>query len=303
MIKKVLITGGTGLVGKKITALLLKGGYQVAHVSRSEKPGKNLETFVWDLEKNYLDPAALNKVDAIIHLAGAGVADKKWTDSYKQVILESRTKSTRLLLEALQKSDHRVKVFVSASAIGIYPNDRDAEVFHEDGPHATNFLASVTAAWEQEVDKIAALGIRTVKFRIGIVLSNSGGALVKMAQPIKYGLGAPLGSGKQFMSWIHESDLGSMLIFPLENTDLHGVYNAVSPHAKTNAEVTKAIAKSLNKPCFLPNVPGLLINLAMGEMAGLILGGAHVSSEKIQKAGFKFQFPELSLALNDLLAR
>ena len=303
MIKKVLITGGTGLIGKKITNLLFEKDYQVAHVSRSEKPGKNPETFVWNLDENYLDPAALNGVDAIIHLAGAGVADKKWSASYKQVILESRTKSTRLLRETLEKSNHQVKVFVSASAIGIYPNDQGDKVFYEDGLYATDFLAGVTRAWEQEVDKIAALGIRTVKFRIGIVLSDSGGALVKMAQPVKYGLGAPLGSGEQFMSWIHELDLSRMFIFPLENENLKGVYNAVSPNPETNGAVTKAIAKSLNKPYFMPKIPGFLINLVMGEMSGLVLGGINVSSEKIQKAGFKFKFAELSPALDDLLTK
>lgn len=302
MIKKVLITGGTGLIGNRITGLLLEKGYQVAHVSRSKRPGKSPETFVWDLKENYLDPAALKDVDAIIHLAGAGVADKRWSESYKQVILESRIKSTRLLLEGLQRSNHQVKVFVSASAIGIYPDDQAGMVFDENGPHADNFLAEVTKAWEQEVDKIASLGIRTVKFRIGIVLSNSGGALVKMAQPVKYGLGAPLGSGEQFMSWIHELDLSRMLVFPLEDENLEGVYNAVSPNAKTNTEVTKAIAKSLNKPCFLPNIPGFLIKLVMGEMSGMVLGGINASSQKIQNTGFEFKFEKLSLALDDLLA-
>ena len=303
MIKKILITGGTGLIGKKITGLLLEKGCQVAHVSRSKKPGENPETFVWDLNKNYLDPGALKDVDAIIHLAGAGVADKKWSPGYKQVILESRTKSTRLLLEKLQMSDHQVKVFVSASAIGIYPNDQNEKVFDEGSAHATDFLAEVTKAWEHEVDKIAALGIRTVKFRIGIVLSDSGGALTKMVQPVKYGLGAPIGSGRQFMSWIHEQDLSRMFVFPLENENVEGVYNAVSPNPETNAGVTKAIAKSLNKPYFLPKIPGFLINLVMGEMSTLVLGGINVSSEKIQKAGFSFKFEELSPALDDLLTK
>ena len=302
MIKKVLITGGTGLIGKKITGLLLENNYEVALLSRSQKPGKNPETFVWDLAKNHIDPAALSDVDAIIHLAGAGIADQRWSESYKKVILESRTESTRLLYETLQQTAHQVKVFISASAIGIYPNDQNSKVFHEDGPYAANFLAEVTKAWEFEVDKIADLGIRTVKFRIGIVLSNSGGALVKMAQPVKYGLAAPIGSGEQFMSWIHEMDLSRMFIFPLENHELEGVYNAVSPNPETNAAVTKAIAKSLNKPYFLPKVPGFFINLVMGEMSELVLGGANVSSKKIQNTGFVFRFGDLSPALDDLLA-
>ncbi|MDN5216536.1 TIGR01777 family oxidoreductase [Fulvivirgaceae bacterium BMA12] len=301
MVKKILITGGTGLIGRKLTQLLLESGYQVAHVSRSKNTSTNPPTFAWDLNENYLDPEALNGVEAIINLAGASVADKKWSESYKKVILESRVKSTNLLFERLQKADHQVKVFLSASAVGIYPDDRGNQVFYEDGPHATNFLAEVTGAWEQEVDKIATLGIRTVKFRIGVVLSKSGGALSKMLLPIKLGLGAPLGSGQQYMSWIHELDLCRMFVFALENENLKGVYNAVSPEAKTNDEFSKAIAKSLNKPYFLPNIPGFLIKLMMGEMAGMVLGGNNVSCKKIQNAGFQFKFGKLNAALGELL--
>ena len=251
MVKKILITGGTGLIGRKLTHLLLENDYQVVHVSRSKGMDKSPQTFTWDPRENYLDSEALNGVDAIINLAGAGLADKKWSESYKKVILESRIKSTNLLFERLQKSDHRVKVFLSASAVGIYPDDRGNQVFYEDsGSYATNFLAEVTRAWEQEADKISTLGIRTVKFRIGVVLSKSGGALSKMMIPIKLGLGAPLGNGQQYMSWIHELDLCRMFALALEDENLKGVYNAVSPDVKTNSELTRGIAKFLNKPYF-----------------------------------------------------
>ncbi len=301
MSKTVLISGGSGLVGTRITELLINKGYQVRWLSR--RPGKKdkIEIYEWNLQKNFIDAKALEKADYIIHLAGAGVADKRWTKDRKKEILESRTKSTRLLHDALQSNPHSIKAFVSASAIGYYGWDTGGVWKKEVSRFGDDFLATVTKAWEAEVAEVEKLGIRTVKLRIGIVLSEKGGALKELTKPINMGVGAALGSGDQYMSWIHLDDLCQMFIYAMEQEEMVGVYNAVAPNPATNKELSKMAAQVLKKPFFLPNVPGFTLKLALGEMASMVLGGSKVSSEKIQDAGFEFSFAELNPALENLL--
>ncbi len=301
MPQKVLITGGTGLIGSRLTEMLLEKGYEVAYLSRGQAEATRVKAYRWDLEKGYLDEEAIRAADCIIHLAGAGVADERWTTRRKKEILESRTRSSRLLYEGLQRTPNGVKTFLSASAIGIYGGDRGEELLTETSAPGNDFLAEVTKAWEGAVQPVAGLGIRTVLLRIGIVLSDKGGALVKMAQPVRLGAGSPLGSGKQWVSWIHVDDLCRLFLYCLENPHVQGPYNAVAPEPATNEELTKQIAEVLGKPLFMPNVPAFALKLAVGEMAATVLGSAKVSSQKITQAGFTYGFPGLVPALRDLL--
>jgi uncharacterized protein len=302
MANNILITGASGLVGTRLTELLLKKGYSVAHLSRSRKEGQ-VKSFVWNVDQFVIEPEALKDVDAIIHLAGAGVVDKRWSRNRKKEILESRTKSSALLYKELKSMQYPLGSFISASAIGYYGFEDNENLLTEQSAPGSDFLAEVTKKWEEEVDQINSLGVRVVKLRIGIVLSEKGGALKEMAKPIKLFVGSPLGTGQQYVSWIHLDDLCAMFIKAVEDNQLKGTYNATGPYAVTNREMTKAIAKVLDKPLFMPAIPAFVLKLMMGKMADIFLGGNKVSSEKIQRTGFKFQFTNLEDALKNLLKK
>lgn len=300
MTTSILLTGASGLVGTRLTDMLLQKGYQVAHLGRSKRPGK-VPSYVWNVAKGEFDPEALNGVDAIIHLAGAGVAEKRWTSRRKKEILESRTKSSALLYETLKKINNKVRAVVSASAIGYYGFGLDEKtLFTEESKPGNDYLSRVVVAWEREVDAIASLGIRVVKIRIGIVLSDKGGALKEMAGPIKIGIGSPLGSGKQILSWIHLDDLCAMFIRAVEDESMKGAYNAVSPQPVTNRDMTIVLAKVLNRPLLLPPVPAFVLRIMIGEMTDIVVNGRNVSSEKIRKTGFTFKFTDLKSAFEAL---
>ena len=300
--KKILITGASGLIGTRLTELLMQKGFQVSHLGRSKKSGA-VPSFVWDVDKGELDQQALEGVDTIIHLAGAGVADKRWTESRKREILGSRIKSSTLLYKVLSGTNHSVKAMVSASAIGYYGFGFGEEVFTEENAAGNDYLAQVTKQWEAAVDKISMLNIRVAKLRIGIVLSDKGGALVEMAKPIRLGVGAALGSGKQYMSWIHLDDLCEMFIKAVEDESMHGAYNAVTGDYVTNKELTKLIAQTLKKPLLLPNIPEFVMRIIVGEMAVIVVNGSKISAEKIKKTGFVFMYTNLDQALEKLLKR
>jgi uncharacterized protein len=297
---KILITGASGLVGSRLTELLVLKGHEVVHLGRRKKSG-TVSSFVWDVERKFIDATALEGVTTIIHLAGAGIADKRWTTPRKKEILESRTHSTRLLFETLKNTHHTVTTFVGASAIGYYGLGLTDEVFTEEQKCGTGFLADVTKAWEKETDTIAVLGMRLVKLRIGIVLSEKGGALAEMAKPIRMGVGSPLGTGKQHLSWIHIDDLCELFIKSVEDKKMLGAYNAVGTSWATNEELTKAIASVLKKPLWLPAVPNFVLKIILGEMADMVLMGSKVSSKKIQETGFQVKYGKLDEALRDLL--
>ncbi|PSL04371.1 TIGR01777 family oxidoreductase [Cecembia rubra] len=294
--KNILITGGSGLLGKKITQLLERKGYTVAWLSRSPKQNSQ-KSFLWDVSKQEIDPEAILWADAVIHLAGEGVADKRWTAARKKAILESRTQSTSLLFQAMEKSEKKPAAFVSASAIGFYGFNTGDETLDENCPAGTDFLAHVVLAWENEVKMVEKLGIRTVLLRIGIVLDNKGGALVEMLKPP---VAAPLGNGNQWMSWIAIDDLARIFLFSLENEQVKGIYNAVGPKPATNTELTQKAAKKVGKPFVGIGVPGFALKLVLGEMAQMVLGGNKVSSQKIREAGFEFRYPSLDEALEKI---
>ena len=299
MSKKILITGASGLVGSRLTEMLLQKGHQVSHLGRTKKSGP-VKSYVWNVDKGEFDVEALVGIDAIIHLAGAGVADKRWNEQRKKEILESRTKSSALLYETLKKENHAVKAVVSASAIGYYGFCLDERIFTEESKPGSDYLAQVTRQWEESVDKISSLGIRVAKVRIGIVLSAKGGALTEMAKPVRFGVGASLGTGKQYLSWIHIDDLCAIFMKAVEDDQMHGAYNAVCDWV-TNESITKSIAKVLNRPLLLPPVPGFMMKLIVGEMAVIVVNGSKVSSEKILSTGFIFQYSDLEKALLNLL--
>ena len=298
----VLITGATGLVGQELVSLLLQNGSTVHYLSTSKSKlvsQNNYKGFYWNPKTSEIDLNALTDVEVIVHLAGASVA-KKWTPSYKQEIIESRVLSTRLLYKTLQKNLHQVKQIVSASAIGIYPNDLNY-IYHEtDNKVDNSFLGNVVQQWEEEVNQFEKLHINVAKIRIGIVLAKNGGALQEMVKPIKMGVGAAFGSGLQYQSWIHIQDLVAIFQFVIQN-QLSGVFNGVAPYPVTNAELTKAIAKTLGKPLFLPNIPQFVMKLILGEMHQILFSSQHVSCRKLLDLKYQFKFASLDKALCDLL--
>jgi len=299
---KILITGATGMIGKELIALLLENGNDIHYLTTSKakiesKP--HYQGFYWNLEQSFIDENCLIGVDVIIHLAGATVS-KRWTTNYKQEIIESRILSSNLLYTCLKNHPNQVKQLISASAIGIYP-DSLTQVYTEDNKSIDDsFLGNVVMKWEESVDVFSRLNIKVCKLRIGLVLSNKGGALSEMIKPIKLGIGSPFGTGKQVQSWIHIHDLASMFYFALQN-QWEGTFNAVAPNPVTNTELTKAIAKTVGKPIFMPNVPKFAMKLILGEMHQLLFSSQHVSSAKAEKNGFQFRYRDLFKTLDNLL--
>jgi uncharacterized protein (TIGR01777 family) len=297
--KRILITGASGLVGSRLTKILQQRGHEVWHLSRGKD--HRVKTFQWDIENQKIEQGAFDGVQTIIHLAGANVGDKKWTTARKQLIIDSRVNSTRLILNELSGLAHEVNSFISASAVGYYGFKNTGHVFNETDPPGNDFLAQVTRQWENEVDKMKSLRLRVVKMRIGVVLAKEGGALGPISKSVKWFVGAPLGSGKQMISWIHIDDLCQMFVHAVENDHINGAYNAVASTPVSNRELTKQIAHKLNKPMILPAVPSFALRLALGEMADIVLEGNKVSASKILQTGFTFKFHSLDSALSDLL--
>lgn len=293
------------MIGTRLAELLIDAGYEVALLSRQSGAGhSHYQTFRWDPRHDTLDPAAIRYADYIINLAGSSVSDGKWTEERKREIMESRLNGTTLLAKELAKGEHHVRAFLSASAIGIYGDSGDKLVNEETPPSAPadDFLADVSRQWEQAAHQVESLGIRTIIARIGIVLSTEGGALPQMARPIKLMAGAPLGSGKQFMSWIHLDDLCRLLIQMLDEPQWQGTYNAVSPNPVTNQAFTETLADVMHRPLVLPKVPAFALSLVMGEMSEIVLASQRVSADKVLSQGFTFEYPNLKAALESFYA-
>ncbi|RYY30410.1 MAG: TIGR01777 family protein [Sphingobacteriaceae bacterium] len=298
--KHILITGGTGLLGKPLTQLLLEKGYTVSHLSRKKGSNPEVKTFLWDVKQGKIDQNCINGVDMIIHLAGTGIADSRWTDERKREITDSRTESIKLIYNLLRHHSHQVKKVISASATGYY-NDRGDTLLTEKSASTADFLGRCCDYWEKVVDKGEDLGLEILKFRTGVVLTADGGALKQLALPIKFGFGAALGSGRQWVPWIHLQDAVDMYLYGIEN-QLTGVYNMVAPHPVTNMRLTVATAIQLKRPLWLPKVPALALKLALGEMSAVVLYSTKVSAEKITAAGFQFKFPTIKEALQEIYA-
>ena len=289
---KILVTGGTGLVGRRLTALLTEKNHEVRILSRNPK---NENEFKWDYSKGFLDDKAIENIDYIIHLAGAGIADKRWTKERKEVILNSRVATANLIFDKIKAQNIPLKGFISASGSNYYGAQTTAKVFKESDAVGTDFLGQVCLKWEAAANQFKDLNIPVTILRTGVVLSKTGGALEKMRTPIV----SPLGSGNQYMAWIHIDDLCNLYIKAIEETFV-GVYNAVSPEFHTSKTFSKALAKAIKRP-FLPiAVPGFLLKLVFGELAIILLHGSRLSSDKIKEKGFIFKYKELALALKNL---
>lgn len=298
---KVVITGGTGLVGKALTLLLRSRGYEVVVLTRNKEKSNQSSYSYWDVANSIIDKELILSADYLVHLAGEGIADGRWTASRKNTILESRINPLALIYTIIEEHPHQLKAIVSASGVGYYGAITSEKVFTETDKPATDFLGKTCEQWEHAVDKFNQLNIRTVKLRTGIVLAKEGGALPKMLLPFNYGFGSALGSGKQFMPWISLTDLCNMYLFAIENKQLQGAYNAAIEDETTNASFSDAIAKGLNKNIWLPNVPAFFLTLFLGEMAKLVLEGSRVSNKKIKDASFVFNNADLNTTLNELL--
>lgn len=292
MVKKILVAGATGLVGEQLVSKLLADGHQVSILARKSTPRTGINIFLWDVYQQTIDSNALTEIDTIINLTGEGIADKPWTKERKQQIIDSRVKSAELIFKAIKATNSPVKSYISASAVGFY-GDRDDEILDEDSLPGTGFMADCCIAWEKAADQGIALGIRIVKIRIGIVLSEKGGALGTMEKSVKYFAGAALGPGKQWMPWIHLDDLVNIFIKALEDENMFDAYNASAPSPVTNETFTKTLGKVLHRPIWPFNVPVFILKILLGEMSILPLISTNTSAQKILNTGFQFRYLNL----------
>lgn len=299
----ILISGGTGLVGKALTKRLITEGHEVRILSRNPQSTDKMKSFYWNVEKNEIDEKAFDGVEHIVHLAGSGIADKRWTEVRKQDIIDSRVNSMKLITDVVKKQNIQLKSFVGASAIGIYGMSTSEKIYTENDTGTDDFLTQSCTQWENSYQQIQTLSSKNCIIRIGVVLSKDGGALKRLLPLFQLGLGSIVGSGKQYMPWIHIDDLVSVFHEALFNPNYNGIYNAVSTQETTNQSFSKQLAKSLSKPFFLPNVPAFALKLVFGEMANVLLEGSRVSSEKLTNTGFQFQFPTLNEALKDIISK
>ena len=300
MPKKVLIAGGSGSIGTQLTKLLLEKNFSVSWLSRENKTTEGVKTYLWNYEENIIDDNALNNTEIIVNLAGAGIADKNWSKERKKILKESRIKTTNLLLNKIEEKPNDVKTYISASATGYYGYDSGSIEKKEGSRFGDDFLATLTKEWEAAADGFSNKGIRTVKLRTGFVVGNNQNGWEKIAKVVKTGFGAAVGSGDQYMSWVHIHDLCRIYLWAIENEKAEGVYNAVSPNPVTNKEFTRQAAQALKRPFFMPNVPGFILRLMYGEIASALLGSSRISSEKIQNEGFQFDYPTLTEALREI---
>lgn len=303
MAKNILLTGGTGFIGKYLTDVLIGNGCSVSILSRSDKNNTDTVTYYkWDLEKNYIDENAILKADFIIHLAGEGIVEKRWTEKRKKEIVKSRIQPIELIYSVLQKHNKSLEAFVSASAVGIYGAITSEEICTEDTPPANDFLGTTCQQWEAAADKIASLGIRTVKIRTGIVLGRNEGFLKKITPSFKMGFGAILGSGEQYIPWIHIEDLSQIYVKAIVDNEMSGPYNATVTDDTTNSSFSKMLANFYGYRIWLPRVPSFVLKIALGEMSQAILEGQRASSKKIEKAGFRFEYANLKEAISSCLS-
>ncbi len=300
--KTILITGGSGLIGRPLAKLLKNKGYRLILLSRGSSLPENYDAvFTWDAEKKSFDPQALDGVTGIIHLAGAGIADKRWTDKRKKEIVESRTEPLKALHEALRKRGQRIECLVSGSAVGWYGAQLNSVLCTEDLPSAEDFMGETCRLWENAAYSFGDCCSRIVSIRTGIVLDSYGGVLPPLLSAVRLGLGAPLGSGKQQMPWIHRNDMVAVFANAIENEGYIGSINATATEDCTNYEFTKVLSRIMKRPFWPIGVPAFFLKLILGEMSAIVLGGSRISNAKLRKLGFRFEFSNLHDALAALL--
>lgn len=292
----ILLTGGSGLIGSELIEKLIDNGHQVRILTRE----KNVEHPFYHWDKNKIDEKAFEDLDGIIHLAGAAIA-KRWTESYKKEILESRVNTANLLYKYAEKYVPNLKFFISASGSGYYGQITSEHIFEENDKAGTDFIGQVCVDWENAAYQFHKLGSRVICLRTSLVLAKNGEGFKLLKKPIQFGVGANLGDGKQWMPWIHIDDLVQMYCDAATNNQWNGSYNASSPEMINHATFNKTLAKKMNKPFFLPNIPSFIMKIALGEMSDLVLKGSRISPAKIEKQGFRFKYPTLEKALKELL--
>ena len=294
---KILITGGTGLIGKQLQKLLKEKKYEFVILSRNPK-SKN--EFLWNIQNNFIDENVFENITHIIHLAGAGIADKRWTSKRKKELIKSRVKSTNLLLTYIKKLEIPLEGFISASGIGYYGAITSSKIFTEEDNPSNDFISEICIKWEKEINKFNESSITTTILRTGIVLSKNGGALPKMDTPLFL---SALGSGNQFMPWIQINDLCRLYIKAIEDNNFRGIFNAVAPEHQTNKSFIKTLGEVLKKPVLPMNTPSFILKTALGELAFILLNGSRISSKKLEKTEFKFEYKTLKEALTKLLSK
>ncbi|WEK18811.1 MAG: TIGR01777 family oxidoreductase [Candidatus Pedobacter colombiensis] len=299
MNKRILITGATGMIGKKLINALRESGHTVSILSRKQRNIPGVQVFLWDVYSGRIDKDCMIGIDTVIHLAGENISKYRWSNKRKQQIIDSRVLSTQLLYKAIKEHHADVDTFIAASASGYYGDCGD-EILTEDSPAGFGFLAQCCKQWEDAVDKGKYLGLRIVKFRTGIILAKGEGALTSFEKPIKFFLGAPLGTGKQWIPWIHVDDVISAYKNAVESPLMAGAYNACAPFPVTNATLTKAIARKLLRPVWPFNIPEKILRILLGEMSEVIFTSSNTSAQKLLSADFKFKYTQLMDALSDI---
>jgi len=297
----VLITGGNGLIGRHLSRRLQEEGYDVIILSRAGKKMSGISVYTWDWEKAEMELRALDQADYIVHLAGVNIGAKRWTGRRKKEILDSRVKTAQFLYHAVREKNKDLKAFISASATGYYGSVTSDRIHMESDPPANDFLGEVCRKWEQSAQSFTESGIRTVIIRTGVVLTKEGGILSRLTKPVHMGFGSALGSGRQYLPWIHMEDLCGIYIKAIKDVQMKGPYNAVAPEHITNEKFTRTLAYVLKKPFWLPGIPSWLMRLLFGRLSDMLLKGSRVSSERICNAGYSFIFRDLESAFYDLL--
>ncbi len=299
---RILITGASGMIGSALGKALLAKGHELHHLGRSVRTDARSSSFTWDVAAGRIDERCLEGVTHVVHLAGAGIADRRWNAARVRELISSRSASARLLLGAVDRGAGHPRVIVSAAGINYYGATTSERIFTEDDPPGQDTIARISREWEAGVDaweKVA----RVVKLRSPMVLSRSGGALAKLAVPVRLGLGAALGTGRQWMPWVHIDDLVSIYMEALFNERYKGAYNVNTGNDVTNDDFMRTLAHVIGRPYFLPNVPGSLLKAVLGEMSSILLEGSRASNDKLLRTGFMFKYPRLEEALRDLLGR
>jgi len=291
--KTVLITGGSGFVGRHLTALLQSKGYNVTWLTRKPVPEVHIKQYRWDYKVKKIDVEAIESADAIIHLAGANINGHRWNKTYKKEIYDSRVEATKFLFEMVSTCPNKIRTVTVASATGYYGYSETDRIFEETDPPGMDFLAKTCYDWEQAANRFSEINIRTSIIRCGIVFSKGSAAFEKISLPVRLGIGAAIGSGKQYFPWIHTDDLCSIYLKSIEEDSFHGVYNAVAPEFITNKQLTKILAGHFHKPLWLPNIPSFVIRIMFGEIGDSLLNGNRISFQKLMASGFKFKYSSL----------
>ncbi len=299
--QKVLIGGGTGLIGQRLSVLLEEEGYQVSHLSRRANPNARFPAYQWDPIAGTIDSSVVAKADYIINMAGAGIADKAWTEQRKRVIIDSRVKSNELLFRTLKESGKKVKAFLAATAVGYYGHGGDRKLVESDKPLNDGFLSASCIAWEDSLEGIADICDRDLIIRIGIVLSTKGGALEKMLLPLSFGMSNYFGSGSQYTAWLHIDDICRLFIAGIQNEKMQGVYNGTAPEPVTSKALAYAIKEAKGSWALVLSAPAFALRLALGERVAMLISSTRAVPERKLAAGFEFKYPNLAEAIKDIL--